>query len=135
MRNVSFGAYGFYDVFMGAIIETYKLNIEVETYQIEADPMDSKFQHSYDYLVADEIIQLRHRYCVAPSIMSKIMGFAENKWKAYEEGEVPSESEAKDIMAIQDESVFRDFLERAKDVIGDRVYVRIKYRLYGNVVS
>ena len=89
------------------------------------------YREMHGYPFPDEIKQLRHRYGVSASMMSEIMGFGANQWRHYEVGKVPSESNAKAIMAIRNESVFRDFLESSRLSIGDKAYVRIKDRIFG----
>lgn len=89
------------------------------------------YRERHGYPFPEEIIQLRHRYGVSASMMSEIMGFGANQWRYYEAGKVPSESNAKAIMAIRNESVFRDFLESSKYSIGDKAYVRVKDRIFG----
>lgn len=98
---------------------------------INENQVYNAYREKHGYPFPDEIIRLRHRYGVSASMMSDIMGFGANQWRYYEAGKVPNESNAKAIMAIRNESVFRDFLESSKQSIGERAYVRIKYRIMG----
>ena len=78
-----------------------------------------------------EIVRLRQRYGVSASMMSEIMGFGPNQWRMYEAGKVPSESNAKAIIAIRNEAVFCDLLESSKISIGEKNYRKIRGRVFG----
>ena len=81
-------------------------------------------RHGYPY--PKEIVKLRQHYGVSASMMSEIMGFGANQWRYYEAGKVPNESNARAITAIRNKSVFLDFLESSKTIIGEKAYTRIK---------
>ncbi len=76
-----------------------------------------------------EIAHLRDYYEVSASMMSEILGFGTNQWRLYEDGMMPSESNARAIIAVRSKSIFLEYLEAAKDEIGERLYSRIKERV------
>ena len=98
--------------------------------EVNENQVYNAYREKKRYPFPDEIIKLRHRYGVSASMMSEIMGFGANQWRYYEAGKVPSESNAKAIMAIRNESVFRDFLESSKSVIGEKTYYKISNRVF-----
>lgn len=81
-------------------------------------------RHSFPF--PDEIKALREYYGVSAAKMSEIMGFGANQWRYYEDGMVPSVSNARAIVAIRQKKVFLDFLDSSRNVIGDKAYSRIK---------
>lgn len=82
----------------------------------------------------DEIIAVRNRYGISASKMSLIMGFGENQWRKYEQGEIPSLSNGKMIRSIMNPKVFMDLLESSKMMLSDSEYDRIAAKVK-NVIS
>lgn len=58
----------------------------------------------------DEIISIRKQYGLSAAKMSEVLGFGVNMYRAYESGEVPSESNARLIQLIQDPRRFRELV-------------------------
>lgn len=87
------------------------------------------YRAKHGYPFPDEIFTLRQYYGVSAAMMSEIMGFGTNQWRYYEADKVPSESNARAINAIRFKTVFLDFLESAKNKIGDKAYDRIRKRV------
>ncbi len=77
----------------------------------------------------DEIIYLRKYYGLSAAKMSEILGFGINQYRYYEYGEVPSDSNARIMMAIRDKNTFIGFLESAKILLGEREYSKIKNKI------
>ncbi|MDE6380868.1 MAG: DUF4065 domain-containing protein [Muribaculaceae bacterium] len=73
----------------------------------------------------DEIREIRMRYGLNYSQISKILGFGANQYAKYEAGEVPSESNGKMIAAIKDKDVLLDMLRRCKPIFQLSEYDRI----------
>lgn len=49
----------------------------------------------------DEIREIRERYGLSYSQITKIVGFGQNQWRQYENGCMPSESNGRMILAIK----------------------------------
>ena len=62
----------------------------------------------------DEIKATRKLYGFSASKMSRILGFGENTYRLYENGEMPNVANGKTLMAIQSPSVFKRYLDDAK---------------------
>lgn len=73
-----------------------------------------------------EIKELRKRYGLSASKMSLILGFGINQYHNYENGEVPSLSNAKLILAAMNPKFFKTLVLIAKDVIGEKTYNKIQ---------
>lgn len=77
----------------------------------------------------DEIIALRKYYGLSAAKMSEVLGFGINQYRLYENGEIPSTSNARILIAIRDKQTFLDFLEASRDVIGEKDFSKIHSRI------
>ena len=73
----------------------------------------------------DEIKNIRKKYGLNYSQLSRILGFGANQYAKYEAGEVPSESNGKMIAAIRDKEVLLNLLKGCKDIFQPSEYDRI----------
>lgn len=73
----------------------------------------------------DEIKATRKLYGFSASKMSRILGFGENTYRLYENGEMPNVANGKTLMAIQSPSVFKRYLDDAKDEISHAEYEKV----------
>lgn len=73
----------------------------------------------------DEIREIRKRYGLNYSQISRILGFGANQYAKYESGEVPSESNGKMIAAIKDKNVLLGMLKNCKDSFHRSEYERM----------
>lgn len=74
----------------------------------------------------DEIAGLRRRYGISAAKMSQILGFGINQYRMYEDGEVPSISNARTIIAAREKAVFLSFVEASKSDMTESEYNRIR---------
>lgn len=93
----------------------------------------NQYRAKYGIPYTDEIIALRSRYGLSAAKMSLILGFGVNRWRAYEDGEVPSVSNGRMIRSIADPSVFLNILDSAKHVLGDSEYRKMTSRVHAIV--
>lgn len=77
----------------------------------------------------DEIIGIRNHYGLSAAKMSQILGFGINQYRMYEDGEVPSISNARTIIAAREKDVFMSFVEASKSDLGEKEYSRIKKKI------
>lgn len=77
----------------------------------------------------DEIKDVRNRYGLSASKMSKILGFGDNQYRLYENGEMPSIANGRVLKAIQSSVTFETFLDAAKDSIPENEFLKAKKRL------
>jgi uncharacterized phage-associated protein len=57
--------------------------------------------------------------------MSEILGFGENQYRLYENGEMPSEANGKILMSIMNPEIFRVFVENARGQFSDNEYEKL----------
>ncbi len=82
----------------------------------------NQYRVKYGIPFPDEIKATRSRYGFSASKMSRILGFGENTYRLYENGEVPNVANGKTLMAIQSPSVFKKYLEDAKGELSIEKY-------------
>ena len=79
----------------------------------------------------DEICALRKYYGLSALKMSEILGFGVNQYRYYENGEMPSASNARMLIAVRDKRTFLSFLEASIQTIGEKDYAKIHKRVAG----
>jgi len=79
----------------------------------------------------DEVCALRKYYGLSARKMSEILGFGANQYRYYENGEIPSTSNARMLIAIRDKRTFLSFLEASIQTIGEKDYAKIHKRITG----
>lgn len=77
----------------------------------------------------DEISGLREHYGLSAAKMSQILGFGINQYRTYEDGEVPSVSNARTIIAAREKKVFISFVEASKSEMSQQEYLRIRKKV------
>lgn len=73
----------------------------------------------------DEIAGIRAHYGLSAAKMAQILGFGVNQYRMYEDGEVPSVSNARTIIAAREKDVFRSFVEASKAEMTEQEYARV----------
>ena len=71
----------------------------------------NKYREKHGFPFPDEIRSIRERFGLNYTQISKIMGFGINQWKLYEEGNVPSESNAKLILAAKSKDGMKSMVD------------------------
>lgn len=75
---------------------------------------------------SDEIKSIRERYGLSLAAISRILGFGINQYANYENGQMPSESNGKMIMAARDKHFMLSLLESSYEQFSDAEYRRMK---------
>lgn len=74
----------------------------------------------------DEIRKIREHYGLSHSQITKIVGFGQNQWSQYENGNLPSESNGKSIAAIRSREGMLSMLESSRNQFDESTFSRIK---------
>ncbi|MCD8290799.1 MAG: DUF4065 domain-containing protein [Prevotella sp.] len=77
----------------------------------------------------DEIREVRSRYGLSALKMSRILGFGDNQYRLYENGEIPNVANGRVLKAIQSAKTFETFVDAARNVLSEAEYASIKKRL------
>lgn len=105
--------------------------------QFTTDDMDdagymqvtNQYRAKYGIPYTDEIVSVRNAYSVSAAKMSQILGIGINQWRNYEAGEVPNVSNGRMIRSIMNPRAFMDYLTSAKNVLGEKDYIKISSKL------
>lgn len=89
------------------------------------DDMYSQYRNAHNIPFPDEIKAIRERYGLNYAQMSRIMGFGINQWKQYEEGTVPSESNARLMLAIREKEGMLRLIESCRSSFDADEYLKI----------
>lgn len=85
----------------------------------------SQYRAKYGIPFPDEIKRIRQRYGLPASKMSQILGFGDNQYRLYENGDMPSEANGKILMSIQNPHIFESFVLNAKNQFEEDEYNKI----------
>ena len=75
----------------------------------------NQYRVKYGIPFPDEIKRIRQMYELSASKMSEILGFGDNQYRLYENGDMPSEANGKILSSIKEPSIFKVFVENAKN--------------------
>lgn len=82
--------------------------------------LHNQYREHNHILFPEQIKSLREHYGVSQRTMSAIMGFGVNQYRSYEDGEIPSLSNAKLIGLARDARNFRELVLGRKDEMKER---------------
>ena len=85
----------------------------------------NKYREKHGFPFPDEIRAVRENYGLNYTQISKIMGFGINQWKQYEEGCVPSESNAKLILAAGSKNGMKSMVQSSIAEFTQTEYAKI----------
>lgn len=74
----------------------------------------NQYRAKYGIPFPEEIKRIRQHYGLSATKMSEILGFGENQYRLYENGDMPSEANGKVLMSIMNPEIFRAFAENAR---------------------
>lgn len=77
----------------------------------------------------DEIRRTREHYGLSCAQITRIVGFGQNQWRQYENGQVPSESNARSIVAAADKAAFLRMVEASRAELGEKEYNIIRSKI------
>lgn len=89
----------------------------------------NQYRIKYGIPFPDEIKHVRKMYELSASKMSEILGFGDNQYRLYENGDMPSEANGKIISSIKEPSIFKVFVENAKHQFDSKEYEKILVKL------
>lgn len=77
----------------------------------------------------EEIREIRERYGLNMTQMTKILGFGANQYARYEDGQVPSESNGKMLRSIESKEIMLNYLEMSRGEFSEDEYGRIRTKV------
>jgi uncharacterized phage-associated protein/DNA-binding transcriptional regulator YiaG len=97
--------------------------------EINLSQVYNQYRIKYGIPFPDEIRKIRKAYDLPASKMSEILGFGENQYRLYENGDIPSETNGKILNSIKRPDVFMLFVENARNQFEAKDYERILSKL------
>lgn len=85
----------------------------------------NQYRTKYGIPFPDEIRSTRRKYGLSATKMSVILGFGENQYRLYENGDMPSLTNGRILKTIQVPAVFATFVEAAKNLLNTEEYDKI----------
>ena len=85
----------------------------------------NQYRVKYGIPFPEEIRSMRQRYGLSASKMSQILGFGDNQYRLYENGDMPSEANGKILMSIMEQHVFEAFVRNAQNQFEEEEYEKI----------
>lgn len=93
--------------------------------EVNVGQVYNQYRAKYGIPFPDEIKRIRQRYGLPASKMSQILGFGDNQYRLYENGDMPSEANGKILMSIQNPHIFESFVINAQNQIAQEEYMKI----------
>ncbi|MFM8913839.1 MAG: type II toxin-antitoxin system antitoxin SocA domain-containing protein, partial [Flammeovirgaceae bacterium] len=97
--------------------------------QLNLNQVYNQFRKMHNLPFPEEIISLREQYGLSASKMSEVLGFGINVYRSYENGEIPSSSNARLIQLAGDPKEFKRLVDLSNDLSDkerERVMIRIE---------
>ena len=91
----------------------------------------NQYRVKYGIPFPDEIRKIRNKYGLSAAKMSQILGFGDNQYRLYENGDMPSEANGKILMSIKNLRFFEAFVVNAKNQFAPEEYGKIIGKLKG----
>ena len=85
----------------------------------------NQYRAKYGIPFPDEIRNMRNRYGLSAPKMSQILGFGDNQYRLYENGDMPSETNGKILMSIMNISVFESIVKNSRNQFEKEEYEKI----------
>lgn len=78
---------------------------------ISINQVYNQYRDAHDIPYVDEIRKIRKSYGVSASKMSQILGWGENQYRLYENGDIPNLNNGKQLRAIQNPLIFCTYVD------------------------
>jgi uncharacterized phage-associated protein len=102
--------------------ETKERFTTTELDEVNIGQIYNQYRAKYGIPFPDEIASLRKQYGLPAIKMSRILGFGDNQFRLYENGDMPSEANGKILMGIKNPLVFKTFLINSKNQFSEDEY-------------
>lgn len=116
-------------------VDTKERFTTTEIDEINLSQVYNQYRVKYGIPFVDEIRHIRQAYDLSASKMSQILGFGDNQYRLYENGDMPSETNGKILNSIRKPELFKVFVENAKNQFDDKEYEKICVKLKKAVES
>jgi uncharacterized phage-associated protein len=85
----------------------------------------NQYRAKYGIPFPEEIKRIRHHYALPATKMSEILGFGENQYRLYENGDMPSEANGKVLMSIMNPDIFHAFVLNSREQFSEGEFSKL----------
>lgn len=110
-------------------IDTDQIFYTAELNQINLAQVHNLYRSRHQIAFPEEIRKIRDQYGLSASKMSELLGFGINSYRQYEQGEMPSQANAKLIRLAARPDRFLEFLEEKATLFSAPQLVKIRDRI------
>ena len=129
VRTITFRKEEFSYIHTGIIDEEGEMWTTTEMDEANIFQVYNQYRVKHGIPFPDEISGIREHYGLSAAKMAQILGFGINQYRMYEDGEVPSVSNARTIIAAREKDIFMSFVEASKSEMSEQDYLRIKKKV------
>lgn len=129
VRTITFRKEEFSYIHTGIIDEEGEMWTTTEMDEANIFQVYNQYRVKHGIPFPDEISGIREHYGLSAAKMAQILGFGINQYRMYEDGEVPSVSNARTIIAAREKDIFMSFVEASKSEMSELEYLRIKKKV------
>lgn len=112
-------------------VDTEELFTNESMDEVNIGQVYNQYRVRYGIPFADEIRDIRSIYGLAATKMSEILGFGENQYRLYENGEMPSEANGKILKSILNYDIFCNIVKNAENQFYAKEFAKICAKLEG----
>lgn len=109
--------------------DTHEHFTTTEVDEINLAQVYNQYRVKYGIPFPDEIRQMRKQYELSAAKMSEILGFGDNQYRLYENGDMPSEANGKVLSLIKQPCIFETFVRNARHQFDRKDYEKILAKL------
>ena len=110
-------------------VDTNEMFTTTEMDTVNTAQVFNQYRLKYGIPFADELKPLRQKYALSASKMSLILGFGENQYRLYENGEIPNVANGRVLRSIQSPYSFETFVDAARNVLSEKDYESIRQKI------
>lgn len=103
-----------------------------ETDEVNLKQVYNKYREKYNLPFPEEIVEIREKYGLSATKMSEVLGFGVNIYRQYENGEVPSQSNARLIQLAKDPEEFCKLI-KLSGAFNDKEFEKVAKRVEGMI--
>ena len=105
--------------------DTHERFTTTEIDEVNLAQVYNQYRAKYGIPFPEDIKRIRQHYALTAIKMSEILGFGENQYRLYENGDMPSETNGKVLMSIMNPEIFRTFVENARGQFSEDEFAKI----------
>lgn len=97
--------------------------------EVNISQVYNQYRVRYGIPFPDEIKKIRSKYGLPAIKMARILGWGDNQYRLYENGDVPSQAHGKTLAMIRVPQVFLDYVENSRNQFEEAEFERIREKV------